>query len=342
MSNPIQATSSTARPLIDLTVPRYDQHTYIGRVKHFLDVIDPATLLADDKQINSAKLLVNNYRANGWAKIPNNINVEDLYAAKKTLDSTIHPDTHEKIFGPFRFSAFVPMNIPIVVGMLGANTTVSTIIWQAMNQSLNVAVNHANRNASNSMSTQQIALAYSGAVLSSCSIAIGLGKFVNYVDTKQLFQPLFRSVIRTAVPFLAVSTAGALNVFLMRRNEIKEGIAVKDQYGEIMGTSQIAGKKAIQQVALTRVALPAPILLFPPIIMNGIDKYTELFRLRPQLKAPLNVLVITICLWAALPLAIGLFPQLSTMNAKDLEPQFHNKNDSQGKPLQAVYFNKGL
>jgi len=39
------------------------------------------------------------------------------------------------------------------------------------------------------------------------------------------------------------------------------GIQVKDGEGKIVGTSQIAGKKAIYQTVMTRVALPAPGLL---------------------------------------------------------------------------------
>jgi hypothetical protein len=39
----------------------------------------------------------------------------------------------------------------------------SQLFWQWFNQSYNVGVNHANRNASNQMSNNQIMLAYSGA-----------------------------------------------------------------------------------------------------------------------------------------------------------------------------------
>lgn len=35
--------------------------------------------------------------------------------------STFHPDTGEKIFLPFRFSAWAPVNLAVVVGMLIPN-----------------------------------------------------------------------------------------------------------------------------------------------------------------------------------------------------------------------------
>ena len=71
---------------------------------------------------------------------------------------------------------------------------------------------------------------------------------------------------------ILMCSSGALNVYLMRRNEISEGIAVQDHEGHTLGKSQVAGKQAILETALTRVALPAPILLFPPILMNLWDR----------------------------------------------------------------------
>jgi hypothetical protein len=48
----------------------------------------------------------------------------------------------------------------------------SQLFWQWFNQSYNVGVNHANRNASNQMSNSQIMLAYGGATPSlSCNVS---------------------------------------------------------------------------------------------------------------------------------------------------------------------------
>ena len=70
----------------------------------------------------------------------------------------IHPDTGKIIPLPLRFAAFVPVNICIVAGMLAPTQTTTTLLfWQWANQSYNVALNHANRNASNELSNFQIA-----------------------------------------------------------------------------------------------------------------------------------------------------------------------------------------
>ena len=72
--------------------------------------------------------------------------------------------------------------------------------------------------------------------------------------------------------------------------------------------------------------------------MHMLSDYILMFSLR----TPMNVAVITGCLWAALPAAIGLFQQTSELDVKQLEPQFQNLKDSQGKHIDRVYFNKGL
>lgn len=133
-----------------------------------------------------------------------------------------------------------PVNVPIVAGMIYAAPTIGNIIfWQWVNQSANVAVNYANRNASNSMSNEQIASAYGAAVLTSCSLAIGLGHWAKASKS---------AVIPRVVPFVSVATAGALNVLMMRQNEARVGIAVRDADGNVRGQSKRAGSLALEQV----------------------------------------------------------------------------------------------
>jgi hypothetical protein len=42
----------------------------------------------------------------------------DLWRAKKIVDSTLHPDTGEPVFLPFRMSCFVLSNLVVTAGML--------------------------------------------------------------------------------------------------------------------------------------------------------------------------------------------------------------------------------
>ncbi len=45
--------------------------------------------------------------------------------SRSVVDSTIHPDTGEPVFLPFRMSSFVPTNMVLVAGMLLPNPSVS-------------------------------------------------------------------------------------------------------------------------------------------------------------------------------------------------------------------------
>lgn len=58
----------------------------------------------------------------------------------------------------------------------------------------------------------------------------------------------------------------------MRNSELSEGIDVFDKKNNSVGTSKVAAKKALIETAITRMVLPAPILIIPPVIMTMIEK----------------------------------------------------------------------
>ncbi len=79
---------------------------------------------------------------------------------------------------------------------------------------------------------------------------------------------------------------------LMRRNEATQGIGVKDADGNDRGISKAAGTLALKQVALTRVILPAPVLLLPPLLMRIFESFSFV-KSRPALRPPLQLFTIT-------------------------------------------------
>jgi len=325
-------------PKIDLTKSRIDQSSYWGRVRHFYGVIDPTTLFVSDTKLKQSLDLLEGYKK-GILKSP--VTEDQLWRAKQIKEAIIHPDTDEKVPLPFRMSAFVPVNIPLVAGMLASRSPAATIFWQWANQSYNVAVNYANRNASNEMPMKQVALGYAGAVASSCSLAIGLGKVTDRLTGPgSTIGTAGRIALKNLVPYTAVASAGAINVLLMRSNEITEGIQVKDKDGQVLGQSVVAGKNAIWETMLTRVFLPGPVLVLPGLAMGLLGR-TSITR-HPRLRMAAEMAIITGSLWLALPMAIGLFPQQSVLATKDLEPKFQNLKHADGSPVDYVFFNKGL
>lgn len=323
-------------PPFSLTASRYDESTLWGRYQHMLDVIDPRTLLVSDSEVNRALRLLDEYKR---GSIPPHVTDADLWRARKVKEAILHPDTNESIPMPFRMSGFVPFGTPIVVGMLlPGQTVLSTMFWQWLNQSHNAAVNYCNRNATNPTPTDVFLTGYVGAIASAMTIAGGL---TSLIPRLPLLSVGVKSFLLRFVPFPAVATANVCNVVLMRMNELKEGIIVKAPDGTELGSSRIAAQQAIQETALTRVVLPMPILILPPIIMSWAER-TSLLRKLPILRLPVQATVCTAAFGFALPLAISLFPQFGELPVSNLEPEFQQKRDKSGQFVTIVTYNKGL
>ncbi|KAI3641591.1 hypothetical protein MIR68_000379 [Amoeboaphelidium protococcarum] len=314
---------------IDLIKPQYSQSTFYGRVLHFVKLTSPLNLFVTDQTLNKSKRLVESYQQGRGNPFAENKRYDErsLWKAKYLIDATFHPDTKEKILLPFRMSSFVPTNLLVTAGLLLPNATVKQVIfWQWVNQSVNVGINWANANKSTQMTTNETLVAYLSAVFASVTVAVGLNRVVR--------SPL----LSRFVPFVAVASAGALNVFLMRRKELTEGIDIYDDRGNLAGKSQTAGMTAISQVAISRIATSLPCLTIPPLVLSRLEKYS-FFTNSPTRLMAANLGLITICLMTALPCAIALFPQNGRLRVDQLEPELQKK--LKGK-TRFVTYNKGL
>ncbi|XP_069779511.1 sideroflexin-5-like isoform X2 [Narcine bancroftii] len=289
---------------------RFDQSTFYGRLRHFLDIIDPRTLFVTENHLKAAVQLLKDFKL---GTIPSGVSNQQLWEAQKIKQAVLHPDTNEKILMPFRMSGYIPFGTPIVVGLLlPQQTLATTIFWQWLNQSHNACVNYANRNATKPTPVSKFALGYVGAVVSAVSIAVGLNIFIKKACR---FNPATRFLIQRFVPFPAVAAANVSNVVLMRHNELEEGISVLDEDGNTIGSSRIAAQHALLETALTRIVLPVPILVLPPIIMSFLEK-TRMLKAHPRLTLPLHGLVCLAAFGFALPIAISIFPQISEISPR--------------------------
>ena len=229
--------------------------------------------------------------------------------------------------------------------------TGGTLLWQIGNQSLNVAINNANANKSTPLSTGQIAKSYLMAVSASCSVALGLNALVPRLRG---ISPNSRLVLSRLVPFAAVASASALNVFLMRGEEIRQGIDVYPVQSEAelairqlsteerepvksLGKSQKAATLAVGETAISRVLNATPIMVIPPLILVRLEK-TKWLRSRPRMVTPVNLGLVLATSLFALPLALGAFPQRQAIKASNLELEFHGRGGEDGM----VEFNRGM
>ncbi|CAK7268345.1 Sideroflexin FSF1 [Sporothrix epigloea] len=313
----------------ELPASQYDLNTYWGRVKHTAGITDPRTLLVGSTGLEQAKRAIVAYKQGETKEM-----TPELWQAKKIVDSTLHPDTGEPVMLPFRMSAFVLSNLVVTAGMLTPGLGVA-------NQSLNVAINNANANKSTPLSYSKLAQSYFLAVGASCSVAVGLNSLVPRLTR---LSPSTRLVLGRLVPFAAVASAGALNVFLMRGEEMRTGIDVypvgtegSSEKAESLGRSKKAATLAVAETALSRVLNSSPIMVIPPLVLVRLQR-TNWLKQRPQLTTPINLGLILATSYAVLPLALAAFPQRQTISADSLEPEFHGRGGAGG----LVVFNRGI
>ncbi|XP_014902719.1 sideroflexin-5b isoform X2 [Poecilia latipinna] len=277
---------SAACPAFQLGRPRYDQSSFFGRLRHFVDIIDPSTLFVSEKKLKECIKLLDDYKHD---TLPPGVSADQLWEAQK--------------------------------------------IKQWLNQSHNACVNYANRNATKPTPTSKFLEGYVGAVTSAVSIALGLNVLIQKANK---LSPGTRMIIQRFVPFPAVASANICNVALMRHSELSEGIDVLDNNGSVVGSSKIAARHAIMETAFTRVVLPMPIFVLPPIIMSYLERLRFLQR-NCRLLLPIHSVVCLVTFGLSLPVAISLFPQMSQIEVSRLEPEIAMATD-----CKVLTYNKGL
>ncbi len=236
-----------------------------------------------------------------------------------------------------------------------------------------MAINYSNSNKSSPLSWSKIAQSYFLAVGASCSVAVGLNSLVPRLKS---LSPSTRLLLTRLVPFAAVASAGALNVFLMRGEEMRTGIDVfpalpkepnaavaapptpsptlaklqqhADQQDtpsptttttatESLGKSKKAATLAVAETAASRVFNSSPIMVIPAVALVRLQS-TSWLKANPRLTTPVNLGLILLTSYAALPLALAAFPQRQRVRAESLEREFHGRGGEGGQ----VEFNRGI
>ncbi|CAH0399684.1 unnamed protein product [Chilo suppressalis] len=321
---------------IDITQPLWDQSTFYGRFRHFAFISNPLLSLAPEKELYDAKDLYLKYKE---GREPKDTTIEQVVRAKQLYESAFHPDSGElqNVFG--RMSFQMPGGCLITGAMLQwYRTGTAVVFWQWVNQSFNALVNYTNRNAKSPLTTTQMGVAYVTATSAAMGAALGFKFFV----AKRAKNP----ILARFVPFAAVATANCVNIPLMRQTELMDGLEVADENGKIIGKSQLAPAKGISQVVASRIAMCAPGMLLLPLIMRRIENRPLMVRFK-WAHVGVQTAVVGVFLTVMVPVGCALFPQrckLSIDTVKRFEPERYEEivKNTEGKPPQYVYFNKGL
>eukprot|EP00040_Diaphanoeca_grandis_P013162 m.66546 g.66546 ORF g.66546 m.66546 type:complete len:326 (+) comp23701_c0_seq3:146-1123(+) len=319
---------------------RYDQKTWSGRFKRSFDISDPRCLapgLFFGMSFEDARKVIQDRTEAAHPPTPD----DQTWLAKKIVDARVHPDTGEIIPPPFRLSGYAVFGSITVIGMLIPNpggNILQTAFWQTANQTHNASVNYSNRNASNPTPMSSLAMGYAAAVTSSVGLGLGLGQLIK----RSAMSLAAKTTASRFIAYPAVAVSNIFNVSFMRHTELTSGIHVKDADGVVRGSSQLAAKQAIKDTAITRVILPAPLLIIPPMIMTAIGRFSTILKTSPRLALPIEAGVCFLAFVGGLPAAISMFPQESLIYVEDMEPSFANLKDKSGNPVTKFWYNKGL
>lgn len=326
---------------------QHDQSTYAGRFRLFLSMTDPRTLLTTPQRLAMSEALLDRVdrREDGWTSV----RVAEYLDARQRVQCIVHPESRKPIFMPFRFSAFVPMNFVNLCGMLAPSqqTPARSMFWQFSNQTYNVGFNYCNGSGKDGLPLHELAMGYVVATCTACGTSYQLSKVAAATASSTSSAAQF---LRLLIPYTAVACANIANLGVIRFRDVVRGIAVQDpETGKDVNggaPSAVAGRLAVAQVALSRVMIPVPLMLLPPVFMNFLFHPTKGVRFfaqrRAQLYLPVNVLTLVSVLCVALPMSIAVFPQKTVVPVRWLEPAFQGQTNVNGHPITHVEFNKGL
>lgn len=176
-------------------------------------------------------------------------------------------------------------------------------------------------------------------------VAFGLATFIQKRYTAAQAQKLMKFVA-----FPSAVVASSLNCYIVRSPEIQSGIPLMDEEGQtvmVMGTegtlvpaiSQEAATRGVNSTTLSRAILQAPVYFLPPLLMG----MGPLARAPPNARVPLTTFLLLTSFGLGLPATVAIFPQITSIEAKQVEPAYHNlKNPKTQAPYDVYYYNKGL
>lgn len=340
-------------PPFSLTGDRYDQRRLFGRFAAMIDACDPVTLFAGKAAIDRAVGMLVAYQ-DQVVKKPAAADVDRvsnarLWSARKLKDSAVHPDLGYVVPRPFRMAGFVPYNGPITVATMVSTSFPAIIFVNAVNQAHIALVNYHNRNASaltelhkgaqpqKTTSSDPLALTFFAAVGSALTVNLGLAAVI-----KMRFPPAVAERVLRFAAFPTSNVATSLSCFIMRKAEMRDGIALFDNEGSKAGDgarSRVAARKAVYQTIVCRLLLDVPGLLLPALI-TSIPAIVRFTSQNKSWALAIDTLTIMLCFGFGLPAANAAFPQVGSVRVAMLEPVFVKTAVSGGGNV--LFYNKGL
>lgn len=341
--------SSDSVPVYDSRSERFDQSTFMGRYCKMLFMCDPRLLLYSEEEVRNYQVIAyggedyTNYYEYNTADDDNSKTPDDRsrWEAKRIADSALNKETNEWIPRPFRMSGYLPFNGPICIALVGASSTMPLLFWSWLNQSQNALVNFYNRNASSKVTHESLLTSYAIAVGSALLVAFSLSQYVQTNFAGEEASQLLR-----LVSFPSAVVASSLNCFFVRSPELESGVPLlNDRFENVLvgETSLEAAKKGVYSTTASRAILQMPTFFIPPLLLGTVEPLKQLLMDNPSLGLPVTTYLLLVVFGVGLPAAVGFFPQMSKLDAADVEPKYQDLVDPlTNAPYTHFTFNKGL
>ena len=156
------------------------------------------------------------------------------------------------------------LNYPINVAMMYASKTMLIpFIW--LNSTHTAILNFSNRNTTSPYTDKDIYWGYLGAIAVTAPLVLSI-RSLSATFISNIYSPMVRFVCTNLTTWMAASFAGMTNLSIVRRKELKEGIAVFSPItGLYQGKSRYAGSLAVWQTGVSRVSIGLSMMVYPLI-----------------------------------------------------------------------------
>ena len=330
-------------PPYNVAGERYDQSKFLGRYCKMILACDPRLLLYTEEEVRQ-------YYQLAYVDCPTIVQSSDattnhetdrlLWKAKRIADSALHPETLEWIPRPFRMSGYLPFNGPICVAMIAVSSTAPLLFWSWMNQSQNALVNYFN-GPKNTVDTDKedaidatLIKSYVLAVTSALVVAFGLATYIQNNYSGQEATTLLRFI-----SFPSAVIASSLNCYIVRSPEIDTGVPLMNERMENVlpgETSIVAARRGVYSTTSSRAILQMPTYFIPPLILDTVTPLKVYLAENPLMVVPVTTFLLLVSFGIGLPCAVGLFPQISSIEVEEVEEPFRELG------YDRFYYNKGL
>ncbi|XP_012497869.1 PREDICTED: sideroflexin-4 [Propithecus coquereli] len=303
-----------------------EPQSFVRRFLQWTELLDPLNLFISVENIEKARqLLFTNEDASGHA-----LEYQTIREAWKRSLSTVHPDSGRPIPALFRPAAFLPFTMPTVfLSMMPAKGMMSVVLPQVSLYAYTTAFNIINGNESYSRQTPESIVLGAGVIASSTFFGL-----IPYLI--QMKYSLDNPWIKRVLPVALLTHVSAMNVFASRGFEPIRGIEVMDKEGNVIGHSRRAGRKAVQETAISRAVLFGTSALIPEVFASFF-KRTQFFLKNPRSLWTAKLSCTVLMMGLMVPVSFSMFPQIGRIQCSNLEEEIRSSTEE-----TELFYNRGV